>query len=98
MEWEAELLLGIPAEVLLDEGRSEPVKAGGHCRVGGEEVPRSRDGQRDVEWLPGLVHETARAFQHGKGRMSFIQMADFRLNAKRTKQSPPADPEEQFLF
>ena len=39
MECNAELLLGITAEVLLDEGRRETVKAGGHCRVGGEEVP-----------------------------------------------------------
>ena len=85
VEWYAELLLGIPTEVLLDEGRSEPVKAGGHCRVGGEEVPRSRDGQRDVEGLPGLLHETAGAFQHGEGRMPFIQVTDFRLNAERAR-------------
>ena len=51
VERDAELLLGITAEVLLDEGRSETVKAGGHRRVGGEEIPRSRDGQRDFEGL-----------------------------------------------
>jgi len=39
VECYAELLLGIITEVLLDEGRSEPVKAGGHCGVRGEEVP-----------------------------------------------------------
>ena len=34
VEGDAELLLGVPAEVSLDEGRSEPVKAGGYGRVG----------------------------------------------------------------
>ena len=88
----------ITTEVLLDEGRSETVKAGGHRRVGGEEVARSRDGQRDFEGLPGRLHETPRAFQHGEGRMPFIQVADFRLDAERGKQPPSADPEQQFLL
>ena len=30
--------------------------------------------------------------------MPFIQMADFRLNTQRTKQSPSADPQQQFLL
>src|SRR5579862_9414266 len=30
--------------------------------------------------------------------MPFIEMTDFRLDTKRTKQSPPTDPEEQFLL
>ena len=55
VERDAELLLGIAAEVLLDEGRSEAVEAGGHRRVGGEEVARPGDGQRDLEGLPGLL-------------------------------------------
>ena len=70
---------------MLDEGRSKAVKAGGHRRVGGEEVARSRDGQRDFEGLPGLFHEAPGAFQHGEGRMPFIQMTDFRLDAKRAQ-------------
>ena len=98
MERDAELLLGIAAEVLLDEGRSETVEAGGHRRVGGEEVARPRDGQRDFEGLPGLFHEAAGALQHGEGRMPFIQVADFRLDAERAEQPPAADPEEQFLL
>ena len=76
----------------------ETVKSGGHCRVGGEEVSRSSDRQCDFEGLRGLLHETAGAFQHGKGRMPFIQMTDFRMDAKRTKQPPSADPEEQLLL
>ena len=90
--------LGVSAEVLLDEGRSETVKAGGHRRVGGEEVARPRDGQRHFEGLPGLFHEAPGAFQHGEGRMPFIQVADFRLDAERAEQPPSADPEEQFLL
>ena len=76
----------------------ETVKAGGHCRVGSEKVSRSSDGQSDFEGLSCLLHETAGAFQHGKGRMAFIQMTDFRLDAKRSKEPPSADPEEQFLL
>ena len=66
--------------------------------MSGEEVARSSDGQRDFEGLRGLLHEAAGTFQHGKGRMPFIQMTDFRLEAKRTKQSPSADPKDQFLL
>ena len=94
----AKLFLGVPTEVLLDESRSEAVKACSHRRVGGEKVARSRDGQRDFEGLCGLLHETPGAFQHGKSRMPFIQVTDFRLDAQRTKQSPSADPEKQFLL
>ena len=76
----------------------ETIKAGGHCRVGGEEVSRSRDGQRDFEGLPGFFHETSGTLQHGEGRMSFIQVTDFRLDAQRAEQPPAANPEKQFLL
>ena len=94
----AELFLGVPTEVLLDESRSEAVKACSHRSVGGEKVARSRDGQRDFERLRGLLHETAGALQHGKGRMPFIQVTDFRLDAQRTKQSPSAESQQQLLL
>ena len=98
MERNAELLLGIAPEVLLDERRSKTVKPGGHRRMGGKEVTRPRDGQCDFEGLPGLLHETAGAFQHGEGRMPLIEVTDFRLDAERAEQPPSADPEEQFLL
>ena len=85
VECDAELLLGVATQVLLDEGRIEAVKAGGYCRVGGEEISRSRDGQCHFEGLPRLFHETPGAFQHGEGRMPFIQMTDFRLDAERAR-------------
>ena len=98
MERDAELLLGITTEVLLDEGRRETVEAGGHRGVGGEEVPRSCDRQRDFEGLPCLLHEAAGTFQDGKRRMPFVQVTDLRLDAKRAEQPPSADPKEQFLL
>ena len=83
---------------MLDEGRSETVKAGGHCRVGGEEIPRSSDGQRDLERLRRLLHKGVGTFQYGKGRVPLIEMTDFRLNAQRAEQPPAADPQEQLLL
>ena len=52
MERNAELLLGVSAEVLLDEGRRETVKARRHRRVRSEEIAGSSRGQRHVEGLP----------------------------------------------
>jgi hypothetical protein len=83
---------------LLDEGGIEAVKAGSDRRVGSEEVPRSRDSQGHVKRLPCLFHEAQGAFQHGEGRMTFIQMTDFWLKAECAEQPPSADPEEQFLL
>src|ERR1019366_1045712 len=97
-ECQAELLLGVTAEVLFDERRSEAVEASSHCRVRGEQVPRSGDGQRDFEWLPGLLHEAERALQDGEGRVPFIQVTDLGLDAERPEQAPSADPEQEFLL
>ena len=46
---------------------------------------------------PVCLHETAGTLQHGERRMPFIEMADFRLNAERGEQPPPADPENELL-
>jgi hypothetical protein len=48
----AELLLRIMTEVLLDEGGSETVKAGGDRRVGGEEVSGSRTASATSKGCP----------------------------------------------
>ena len=90
--------LGIPPEVLLDEGGSETVKAGGHRRVGGEEIARSCNRQRHFEGLPCLFHEVAGTFQDGERRVAFIQVTDLRLHPERAEQPPSADPEQQFLL
>ena len=97
VERDAKLGLGVPTEVLLDEGRSKTIEPGGHRRVRGEEVAGPRDGQRDLEGLTGLLHETPGAFQHGEGRMPFIQMAHVRPDAEFAEQTPSADPKDDFL-
>ena len=43
-EIDGEFVLGIVAEVLLDQTRRETIESGGHSRVGGEQVPYARDG------------------------------------------------------
>ena len=88
----------IPAEVLLDQRRRETIEAGSHRRVRGEQIARTGDGQRDLEVVPGFLHETARTFQHRERRMPFVQVADFRLDAERREQPPSANPEQHFLF
>jgi len=90
VERHAEFLLCIPSEVLLDETRSKKIEARSHWRVGGEEVPRSRDSQRDFEGLPGFFHETSGTLQHDEARMPFIQVTNFGLDAQCAEQPPAA--------
>ena len=97
MQRYAELLLRIATQVLLDESRREAVKAGGHRRVGGEEISGSSDGECNVERLRTLLHETAGAFQCGKGRMPLVQMTDLRLDAEHPEQPPSTDAKQQLL-
>ena len=91
VEGNSEFLLRITAEVLLDERRSETIKASGHRRVGGKKISRARGGQRDFKRLRIFLHETAGTFQHRKGRMTFVQMTDIRLDAECGEQSPAAN-------
>jgi hypothetical protein len=95
---DAELVLGVPTEVLFGEGRREAVKTGGHWRVGGKEVARSRCAQCDFEGLSALFHKGSSPFQHGEGGMPFIQVAHFGLDPERIEQAPPSDPEYQLLI
>ena len=81
----AQFVLGVPAEILLDQGRRKAVKARGDGGVGGEEIAGARGRQRHVERLPGLFHETPGALQHGEGCMAFIEMADVRLDSERAR-------------
>ena len=41
---------------------------------------------------PVSLHEAPRAFQHGKRRMPFIQVTDFRLDAERASSRHPPIP------
>ena len=98
VEGNSEFLRRITAEVLLDERRSKTIKAGGHRRVGGEKIPRACGGQRCFKRLCVFLHETAGAFQHRKGGMAFIQVADIGLDAEGREQPPAADAEQHFLL
>ena len=92
-----ERLLSITAEVSFDELRCETVEARGYRGVGGEQIARSRDRQCYIEAVPGRLHETPRAFQHGERCVPFIQVANLRLDAERGKEPPAADPKDQLL-
>ena len=78
--------------------RSEAIETGGHCRVGGEQVARSRNRQGHVKGLAGFFHEIPGAFQHGESRMAFVEVTHFWLEAKRAKQPPSAKPKHKLLF
>ena len=67
---------GIADQVLLDETGRETVESSRHCRVGREKVARPGDGQRNVEWLARLLHETAGAFQDCERGVPLIEVAD----------------------
>ena len=97
-EGKPELLLRIPSEVLVDEGRIETVEACRHRRVRREEIARPRGGQGDLERLTGLGHESASAFQDGEGSVPFVQVTDFRSDPQRGEQPPAADAQEDFLL
>ena len=92
------LCFGVKAEILLDESRIKAVEPGRYRRVGGEGIARARGGQCDIESLSGFFHETSGAFQYGKSRVAFVQMAHFRPQAKRSEQSPTGNPAQQLLF
>ena len=98
MERNAEPVLRIAAEILLNQGRREAVKTSGHRRVRREQIARPCGGKCNIEGLPGLPHERPGAFQHGEGRMPFIQVAHFRMEAQCLEQPPAADAEDQFLL
>ena len=79
MDRDAELFRGVMSKVLFDERRSKKVKPSRHGCVGGEKISGARGGQRHFKWLRVRFHKTAGALQHGKGRVTFIQVTDIRL-------------------
>jgi hypothetical protein len=46
----------------------------------------------------GLLQERPGAFQHGEGRMPFIQVTHVRPDVELAKQAPSPDPEEDLLY
>ena len=61
-------------------------------------LPARGDRQRDLESPSGFLHEASGTLQYRERRVTFVQMADFRLDAERREQSPSADPEQHFLL
>ena len=47
---------------------------------------------------PRLLHKSTRALQHREGGVTFVQVADLRLQSERAQQPPSADPEQHFLL
>ena len=95
---QAELVLGVPAQILFHQGRRKEVKSRGDRRVGRKEVSRACGRQRDGEGLPGLLHEASGALQQSEGGVPFVEMADIRLDPKCGEQSPAADPKHHLLL
>ena len=98
VDGKAQLFPRVATKETFDKGGRETIKTGRHRRVGGEEVARPRGGQRDLERLPVLLHEIARAFQHGESRVPFVQVTDFGFEAQGGQQPPSAHAEQQFLL
>ena len=98
MDRNAEFLLCIPRQVLLDKCRVEPVKSRCYRGVSSEEISHPSRSHGHVEGLTRCFHEAARTLQDGEGRMSFIQVTDLGSNPERTQQTPSSNTEEQLLL
>jgi hypothetical protein len=85
------------AKILLNERRSETIKPSSHRRMGREKISRMRSGQRHFKRLRIFLHETAGTLQHREGCMTFIQVADIRMDVQRRQQSPAANSQQHFL-
>ncbi len=96
----AKLLLRIPFQILLDQGRRETVKAGGDRRVSGvKRFSRAGGGQsRPSKGCPVSRMKVEARLQNGERGVSFVEMTDFRPDAERTEQPPAAYPQQHFLF
>src|ERR1035438_10470874 len=92
---DAKFILRIVAKILPDKLRIKAIKASRDCGVCRKDIASPRNGQSQIKWLLMILHITARPFEHRKGRMAFIEMADFRLQTERSQQAPPTDPENE---
>ena len=61
-------------------------------------LPARVTARDDVKGLACFLHETPGAFQHGEGRMAFVQVTDFRLDAERASNRHPPIPSTSLLF
>ena len=93
-----QFLLGILAEVSLDQAGSKAVKARLHGSMGRKKVAGTGDGKRDVERLAMVFHVGTRPFQHRECGVTFIEMADLGLQSQGSQEPPASNTEDQLLF
>jgi hypothetical protein len=94
---DAQVILGVEPQRLFDEGRRKPIEPRLDGRVGGEEVAGARDREGDVERHAVVLHEAPRPFQHGEGRVPFVEVTDLGLPPEGAQQAPAADAEHDLL-
>lgn len=97
LEPDAQVPLGVSAEVPVDEGRREAVEARGYRGVRGEEVAGTRDGQGHVEALAAVLYECPGALEHREGRVPLVEVAHLGVQAECPEQPPAADPQHELL-
>src|SRR6185369_11524737 len=81
----------VVAQVFRHQLGCKAIKSGWDSRVRSKEIARARCGERHFERLPGLFHESARAFEYGESGVSFVEVTDFRVVTKFTQQPPTTD-------
>src|SRR5580693_5928142 len=72
-----QLVGSVVSEVPGHQSRIEMVEACRHRRMGGKDISRPGYGERFFKRLPRFLHLATSSFQHGKSRMSFVEMAYF---------------------
>jgi len=83
-------VLGLTFQVAFEQRRLKGIEPGRNRGMGGKEIAGARSGQRNLERLSVLDHEFICAFEYGKGRVAFVQMADFRFETMaRSSRQPP---------
>ena len=97
LEGDAELLLGIAAEVLLHQCRSETVKTGGHRVWVVKRFPARVTASATSKGWPS-PHEAARALQHRECGVASLRWQTSGLMPERAQQPPAADAEHHFLL
>ncbi len=70
------------AEILADKFGIEAVEARGDGGMRRKDISRARNIQRQIKRLLMIFHVATRSFEHGKCRMTFIEMAYLWLQAQ----------------
>ena len=93
-----EFILRIMAEVLANEFGIEAVETGGNCGMRRKDISCPRNVHGQVKRLFMVLHIAACPFEDRERRMTFIEMANLRLQTYGPQQSPAADTKHDLLF